>query len=230
MNHPDTSAPAGWRVVPEVAAAAPTVTADGRTYSFRISPGYKFSPPSNQPVTAETFRTTIERALSPRLGPFAVAAAFASDIVGVAEYRAGRAPHVAGISARGDTLTIRLDAPAADLPARMALPYFCAVPIGTPIVLNGLEEPISMAGPYYLAEHIEGVIAIIKRNPNYHGPRPQRLDAIVYRPNVKTSDAVPAIERGEADHVGEYDGGFVANGPLAERYGPPRRGERRGSS
>ena len=227
MNHPDAPAPAGWRVVPEVAAARPVVSADGRTYSFRIRTGFRFSPPSNQAVTAETFRYTIERALSPRLGPQALAAAFASDIAGVDAYRAGRAPHVAGISAHGDTLTIKLEAPAADFPARMALPYFCAVPVRTPIVPNGLEEPIPSAGPYYLAEHIDEVVAVVKRNPNYPGPRPQRLDAIVFRrPNAK-ADAVSQIERGEADHLGEFDllsaSPLVANGAVADRYGPPHR-------
>jgi DNA-binding SARP family transcriptional activator/ABC-type transport system substrate-binding protein len=227
MNHPDAPGPAGWRVAPEVAAAQPVVSADGRTYSFRIRPGFRFSPPSGEPVTAQTFRSTIERALSPRLGPKGVAAAFVSDIVGMAAFRAGRAPHVAGISAHGDTLTIRLETPAADFPARMALPYFCAVPVGTPIVPNGLKEPIPAAGPYYLAAHIEGVVAVIKRNPNYPGPRPQRLDAIVYRrPSGSPADAISQIERGEADHVGEYDvldAPLEANGPLANRYGPPHK-------
>ena len=221
MNYPDAPAPAGWRVQPEVAAARPVVSADGRTYSFRIRKGFRFSPPSNQPLTAETFRYTIERALSPRFGPQALAAAFASDIVGVDAYRAGRTQHVAGISAHGDTLTIKLDAPAPDFPARMALPYFCAVPVGIPIVPNGLEEPIPSAGPYYLAEHIEEVVAVVKRNPNYPGPRPQRLDAIVFRrPNVPQADAASQIERGEADHLGEYDllpaSPLVANGAVAE--------------
>jgi DNA-binding SARP family transcriptional activator/ABC-type transport system substrate-binding protein len=228
MNHPDAPAPAGWRVAPEVAGAQPSVSADGRTYSFRIRKGFRFSPPSNEPLTAETFRYTIERALSPRFGPQALAAAFASDIAGVDAYRAGRARHVAGISVHGDTLTIKLEAPAADLPARMALPYFCAVPVRTPIVSNGLEEPIPAAGPYYLADHIEEVVAVVKRNPNYPGPRPQRLDAIVFRrPNVPKADAVSQIERGEADHLGEFDvlpaSPLVANGAVADRYGPPHR-------
>jgi DNA-binding SARP family transcriptional activator/ABC-type transport system substrate-binding protein len=227
MNHPDAPAPAGWRVVPEVAAAAPKVSADGLTYSFRIRRGFRFSPPSNEPVTARTFKSTLERALSPRLGPGAAAAAFAGDIAGVAAYRAGRAQHVSGITARGDMLTIRLVAPAADLPTRMALPFFCAVPIGIPIILNGLEQPIPTAGPYYLAEHIEGVVAVLKRNPNYEGARPQHLDAIVYRrPKTGKADAISEVERGEADHLGEYDAGLgelVANLPIAHRYGPPRR-------
>jgi len=111
----------------------------------------------------------------------------------------------------------------------MALPYFCAVPLRMPIVQNGLDEPIPAAGPYYLAEHIEGVVAVIRRNPNYPGPRPQRLDAIVYRrPNVPKAGVVSEIEGGDADHLGEYDAlgsdvSLVANGPLADRYGPPHR-------
>jgi DNA-binding SARP family transcriptional activator/ABC-type transport system substrate-binding protein len=228
MNHPDAPAPAGWRVVPEVAAAHPTVSTDGRTYSFRIRPGFRFSPPSNEPVTAETFRFTIERALSPRLGPDTAAAAFASDIAGVTAYRSGRSQHISGIDVRGDTLTITLTKPAPDLPSRMALPYFCAVPIGIPIVMNGLEEPIPAAGPYYLAAHVGDVVAVVKRNPNYGGTRPQRLDAIVFRRPAVTKGAANAeVKRGGADHIGEYDGNesddLLANGPVAERYGASRR-------
>jgi DNA-binding SARP family transcriptional activator/ABC-type transport system substrate-binding protein len=229
MNYPDAPAPAGWRVAPEVAATQPTVSADGRTYTFRIRRGFRFSPPSNEPVTAETFRSTIERALSPRLGPNAVAAAFASDISGVAAYRAGRSRHVSGIDVNGDTLTVTLTKPAADLPTRMALPYFCAVPPDTPIVANGLKEPIPSAGPYFLASRIEGVVAVLKRNPNYGGARPQRLDAIVFRrPKAQKDAAISEVERGKADHVGEFDLQFgntdlLANGRSADRYGPPRR-------
>jgi DNA-binding SARP family transcriptional activator/ABC-type transport system substrate-binding protein len=228
MNYPDAPAPAGWRVRPEVAAAPPQVSTDGRTYSFRIRRGFRFSPPSNEPVTAETFKATIERALSPRLGPSAVAAAFVSDMVGVAEYRAGRSEHISGIEVRGDTLKITLRRPAGDLPSRMALPYFCAVPVKTPIVANGLEDPIPAAGPYYLASHTGDVVAVVKRNPNYGGARPQRLDAIVFRrPNARNDDAVSEIERGTADHVGEFDGNgqppLVANGRLAARYGSSRQ-------
>ena len=46
---------------PEAAEAMPTISDDGRTYTFRIKPGFAFSPPSNEPVTAETFQATLER-------------------------------------------------------------------------------------------------------------------------------------------------------------------------
>ena len=64
FNYPDASGAAGKRLVPEVAAGWPKVTDGGRTYTFRIRPGYGFSPPSHEAVTAESFRHEIERFLS----------------------------------------------------------------------------------------------------------------------------------------------------------------------
>ena len=79
LGYPDAPAPSGWRLVPEVAAAWPAVSRDGRTYTFRIRPGFRFSPPSDQAWTAATFKDTIERALSPTLGPDAPAVSVVSD-------------------------------------------------------------------------------------------------------------------------------------------------------
>jgi ABC-type transport system substrate-binding protein len=77
-----------------VAEALPARSADGTTYTFTIRPGFRFSPPSNQPVTAQTFKDTIERTLNPKMnsgyGPEF------SDIVGEAAYTAGKAPHICG--------------------------------------------------------------------------------------------------------------------------------------
>jgi len=42
VNYPDRPAPAGSLLVPEVADAMPTVSRDGRTYTFRISHEYRF--------------------------------------------------------------------------------------------------------------------------------------------------------------------------------------------
>ena len=69
LNYPDAAGPPGTVLRPEVAAAMPDISPDGRTYTFRIRPGFRFSPPSGQAVTAETFKATIERALSPKFAP-----------------------------------------------------------------------------------------------------------------------------------------------------------------
>src|ERR1700675_1332556 len=39
MNYPDKPAPAGTRIVPEVAARYPTLSRDGHTYSYRFRSG-----------------------------------------------------------------------------------------------------------------------------------------------------------------------------------------------
>jgi Bacterial transcriptional activator domain len=68
LRYRPAPAPMRWRLVPEVAAALPAVSRGARTFTFRIRSGFQFSPPSNQRLTARTFKHTIERALSPNLG------------------------------------------------------------------------------------------------------------------------------------------------------------------
>jgi len=227
LGYPDAPAPAGWRLVPEAAAAWPDVSPDGRTYTFRIRPGFRFSPPSGQPVTAATFKYTIERALSPVLGPDEPALAVASDIAGVPAYRAESSPHIAGIRATKDTLTITLVRRAPDFPERIALSYFCPVPIGTPIAANGIQDPIPSAGPYYLSGNIGGVVAVLRRNPNYRGSRPHRLAAIVYREQPRTGNAVAGIEAGNADYIAEQDPALAPGTAVARRFSRPAAGRPR---
>ena len=69
LNYPDMSGAAGRQLKAEVASSLPTRSADGKTYTFTIRPGFRFSPPSNQPVTAQTFKDTIERTLNPSRHP-----------------------------------------------------------------------------------------------------------------------------------------------------------------
>ena len=201
FNYPDASGAAGKRLVPEVAAGWPTVSGHGRVYTFRIRPGFGFSPPSHERVDAASFRHAIERVLSPRAdGPWSLLA----DVVGARAYHSGFTGHVSGISAHGSTLVIHLVRPATDLPTRLALPFFCAVPAALPAIPHGLPYPIPTAGPYFLADRSTDVL-VLKPNPNYHGPRPRRLDAIVYRTGVDTGTAAAQVERGSTDYVGGSD-------------------------
>lgn len=215
LNYPDAAAPEASVLKPEVAESLPIRSADGKTYAFTIRKGFRFSPPSNEPVTAETFRHTIERSLSPRMkGP---AQGFLGDIVGAKEYMAGRAQHVSGIVARGNRLTIRLVAPAPDLVTRIAMPFFCAVPIGTPLDPKGVLVP--SAGPYYVASYTPGQEVVLKKNPNYHGDRPQRWNRIVLTVGIAKETAVRQIEAGTADYASDGVPRAMAAG-LEARYGP----------
>jgi peptide/nickel transport system substrate-binding protein len=227
LGYPDAPAPAGWQLVPEAAVAWPAVSPDGRTFTFTIRPGLRFSPPSDQPVTAATFKYTIERALSPALGPDAPAVPVASDIAGVPAYRAGSSDHIQGIRAAGDTLTVTLAHPAADFPERIALSYFCPVPIGTPTVPNGLNDPIPSAGPYYLSGNLGGTVAVLRRNPSYHGSRPRRLAAIVYREQQQGEQAAAGIEAGHADYAADQDPALAPGTAVAREFSQPPAGQPR---
>jgi ABC-type oligopeptide transport system substrate-binding subunit/class 3 adenylate cyclase len=229
LNYPDAAFPRGADLRPEVAAAMPKVSDGGKTYTFRVRGGYKFSPPSSAAVTAETFRYTLERALSPKLGAAAPAIDMIGDIVGAKAFHDGKADHVSGIVANGETLTIRLIAPAGDFLSRLSLPYFAAVPIGTPIVDGGLQRPIPSAGPYYIEQKFENERLVLERNPNYNGPRPHRLQRIVYDINNSTRRTLRRINAGEADYTidMQQQSTFAPGGPLDMRFGRRSGGAQR---
>ena len=122
LNYPDKSGAAGGQLTAEVAQALPAPTPDGKSYTFTIRPGFRFSPPSNERVTAQTFKDTIERTLNPRMkNP--VAFEF-MNIVGASAFMAGKAPHISGVAVRGNTLTIHLRTPEPDILSRLAQPFF----------------------------------------------------------------------------------------------------------
>ncbi|HEU0335119.1 MAG TPA: ABC transporter substrate-binding protein, partial [Gaiellaceae bacterium] len=78
LNYADAPAPEGSRLIAEGAEDLPVVSEDGKTYTFTIRDGFKFSPPSNEPVTAQSYVRAFERALDPKQQ--SPAASFAHDI------------------------------------------------------------------------------------------------------------------------------------------------------
>jgi peptide/nickel transport system substrate-binding protein len=221
VNLPDKSGPAGSQIVPEVATSLPVPSAGGKTYTFTIRDGFRFSPPSNQPVTAQTFKDTIERSLSPAMK--SPTTGYFTNIVGASAYMSGKARHISGVTARGHKLVVRLTAPQPDFLARLTLPIFCAVPSGTPVDPKGLGV-IASAGPYYITSYVPNQSVVLTRNPNYRGSRPHRLERIELTVGVSSQQAVADIERGKADYT-TIQGTPVATvraltADLAARYGP----------
>jgi ABC-type oligopeptide transport system substrate-binding subunit len=144
------------------------------------------------------------------------------DIVGARAFHAGRTSHVSGIRVRGNTISFALEAPAGDFPARISLPFFAPVPIGTPIVKGGVQgHGIPSAGPYYLKQKWGNERAVLERNPNYRGPRPRRFERIVYDINNGTRRTVGRISSGQADYTADLQqqSTFAAGGPLDLRFG-----------
>jgi peptide/nickel transport system substrate-binding protein len=173
VGYPDATGPASARLYPEVARGFPRVSNGGRTYTFTIRRGFRFS--DGTPVTAASYARAIERALSPKMQ--SPAASFLGDVVGADKVLAGKAETPSGVRVSGDTLTVRLTKPAPDFVSRIAMPFFCAVPPNLPINPNGVNTPPG-AGPYYVSSKESGKQIVLRKNPNYGGTRPQRWDTI----------------------------------------------------
>ena len=224
LNYPDSAGPDGARLHPEIAAAMPSVSKGGRTYTFRIRRGFRFSPPSNEPVTAETFRHTIERTLAPSQQH---GWPFGSDIAGASAYSAGKAPHISGIAVHGNTLAITLVSPAGDFLTRISMFNFCPVPLAEPVQPTG---PVPSPGPYYVASSSNDRTVLL-RNPNYTGKRPRRSERIVYTSYIRTPQAVARTDRGTIDYLpGDFDNYslLTPGGVLDQRYGPTSAAARAG--
>jgi ABC-type transport system substrate-binding protein len=207
---PDKDGPAGKRIVPQAAARLPFVSRDGKTYTFAIRRGFRFS--DGRPVTAHNFIRAFERALSPRMQ--SPAATFVAD---VRRYRA-LGPY---------TLRVTLKRLAPDFLARMTLPFFAAVPRETPLDANGVRAPLASAGPYYLREWTPARSALAVRNPYWNNGRapwkalgrPAHVDRIVWSIGISPAVQRLRIEANETDMSGQ--GGFAPPqaGDLADKYG-----------
>lgn len=223
LDYPDRPAPAGSQLVPEVARALPTVSADGRTYTFTLRSDFRFSPPSGARVTPQAFVRALERALNPRIGSYA--GSLVQDIVGAQAYGTGRASTIAGVTASGDTLTIRLLAPAPDFPARVSTLSFCAIPPSTAIDPKGVEG-VPTAGPYYFLKHVANQRLVLARNPYYPGARPHIPTEIDVAVGVGGDRAVAQVQNGSADYAPNVPP--AATRALLARYGPASAAARAG--
>jgi ABC-type transport system substrate-binding protein len=230
-NYPDRNGAAGATVVPEVAAGMPAVSADGRIVTIRVRSGYRFSPGAqpgaNTLVTAETFRSTIERSFSPGLSGNGYV--LLPELVGGHAYATGKAHRLSGVSANGDTLTLHFTRPVPDLPQILATPIFSVVPQGTPHTVVFYPSSPS-AGPYYLTQPLAPIQwqLILKRNPNYHGPRPHSVDAIVDDLDLGTTTAAQEALSGRIDVVFDPLGEVLSpTGDVAHRHASAQPGEAR---
>jgi peptide/nickel transport system substrate-binding protein len=216
LNYPDKPGPEGARLQPEVAAEMPEVSDDGKTYTFTVRDDFVLSPPSNERVTAETFKSVIDRNLNPKLQ--SPAGSFVADVVGAQAVLDGEAKSASGVIVDGNKLTIRLTKPAPDFLSRIAMWFFCAIPRSTPVDPQK-EKPVPTAGPYYVASWEPNRRLIVKRNPNYKGDRPANVDEIRYTASVAQTTSVLQIQNGEVDYAAD---GIppTQNCELGRKFGP----------
>ena len=133
FNYPDRAGAAGGVLKPEVASGY-KVSRDGRTYTFTIRRGFRFS--DGAPVTAKSFAYAIDRVANHDLA--SPGASFITDqngtnIVGAIAVNAGKATHVSGVVAKGYRLVIRLTRRDPTLLTKLAMPFFQATSLRLPL-------------------------------------------------------------------------------------------------
>ena len=212
VNYPDKSGLPGTVVIPEAATALPTVSSDGKTYTFTIRKGFKFN--TGEEVTAQTFAHVIDRDLAPALQSPAVT--FLSDVVGADAVVNKKATHASGVTVDGDKLTVELTRVAPDFVARMAMNFFCAVPLKLPATPQETKMP--SAGPYYIASRTPNRLIVVKSNPHYDGKRPHHVDQMSITTNTNQNQSLLQIKSGQADYdLGPLPPASISG--LAQQYG-----------
>jgi ABC-type oligopeptide transport system substrate-binding subunit len=195
MTYPDKPAPAGLSVVPEVAADYPKISRNGKTYTFTLRSGFRFS--DGTPVRATAFARAINRTLAKGIETAAVQ--YTGDIVGAADVEAGKTSAAAGVTARGNTLVVRFTRPVVNFAAITTMPFFCAVPPTLPSDPEGVGV-FPSAGPYVITEYRPGERVTIRRNRFYRGTRPHHVDGFdVDLRSAGFSELLDRVEAGEAD-------------------------------
>jgi len=222
MNYPDRPPPAGLQAVPE-AAAGYRVSKNRKVYTFTLRSGYRFS--TGARLTGASFSRAIARLLDPAFqspGEAAPGVQYARDIVGADAVLAGKASTVSGVVEHGSKLGIHLKHPVPDFPARLAMPFFCAVPPNLPADPEGAGAYPS-AGPYYIAEYVAGRRIVLRRNRFYRGKRPVHVDGFLGDLTASPPRVVDDIERNAADWGFVLRTVFAERGPeLTRRYGGKR--------
>ena len=169
-NYPDKAAPLGGRSSsPRRAAGFPMVSKDGKTYTSRSRPGFKFS--DGSPVTAANYAFAINRALNPTMQ--SPAAPFIDDIVGAQAVLDGKAQKASGVKAKGNKLIIKLTQPDGGLPGQARHAVLPALPTNMAIDPKGVNAYPS-AGPYYIASRDVGRQIVAQAEPELQGHAPAR--------------------------------------------------------
>lgn len=135
----------GYELVPALAKTLPTVSSDGLVYTLMLRDGMKYS--DGTTAKASDFAHAVERNFKLKSS----ATGFLSAIKGAAEFDAGKADSISGITADDATgqITITLTKPYGALTSVLGLPALGLVPATTPMTADIMAPGV---GAYKLTD------------------------------------------------------------------------------
>jgi peptide/nickel transport system substrate-binding protein len=215
LGYRKTSGAAGAEIVPDLATAMPAVSDHGRTYTFHMRTGVRFSPPVNRQVEPSDLKFSIERLFRINSG----GVGFYSGIVGASHYAGTRKGGISGIVADDPThtITFHLTQPDGTFLEYMAIPFAFAMPKGTPNKDISTDAPWRVStGPYMISQYVPSDQITMVRNPNFHSWTPNDPTGHLSQIDIKVGTTPEQAVNETAD--GQLDWYFEAVPPdrLAE--------------
>jgi peptide/nickel transport system substrate-binding protein len=191
-------------VVPDLAVALPKVSSNGKTYTFVLRKGIKFS--NGKTVTVADVLATFQRLFkvsNPNAG------SWYNDIVGgpacVTTPATCTLKGGVSVNAATNTVVFNLLAPDAEFLDQLAVPFGSILPASTPTKDEG-DTPIPGTGAYYFASYNPNSALVMKRNKYFKvwsaAAQPQGYpDEIEMKFGLPVESEVTAVENGQADWI-----------------------------
>jgi peptide/nickel transport system substrate-binding protein len=186
------------KVVPDVAASDPEISADGKTFTVHLRKGVRFAPPVNREVTSADVKYAIERGFSQSV-PCGYAGAYFSVIDGAPTTSPTTPQPISGIQTPDKyTIVFKLTKPSGVFAGALAMPLTAPVPAeyarkfdNKKLSDYGFNQIAS--GPYMIQNDASGKVngvgyipsrrVVLIRNPNWDSKtdyRPAYADKIVF--------------------------------------------------
>ncbi len=202
LTYAHAAGPAGTKIIPGLAEDLPKITNGGKTYTFTLRKGLKYSDGTD--VKASDFQTTVQRLFDVDSG----GAPFFSGIVGATDYQSGKANSISGIKTDDKTgeIQINLTAPNGSLEPSLAIPFTALVPPGTP-AKDQTPNPPPSTGGYTISSSDPGHSWVLTRNPEWEKNNQQilsqlptpHLDKITEKVVPNQASGTTQVEQNKAD-------------------------------
>jgi peptide/nickel transport system substrate-binding protein len=156
---------AGTQIEPALAKSLPKLSDGGKTLTFQLRPGLKYS--NGQPIKASDVTYAVERDLKI---PWQAASFLSAYIQGGTAYAKGKSKTISGMvtnNAKG-TIAVHLVAPFAPMEDIFALAGTAPVPSSTPMKNLAATGTIG-DGPYKWGSISPGHTYTLVKNPNFNG-------------------------------------------------------------
>src|SRR5215211_314037 len=203
LAYKDETGKAGNELTPGLAEKLPDVSADGKTYTFQLRKGLKYS--DGTPVKASDFEFAIKRLLK-LAGPYS---SFLTTIDGAPEFqeKGDTKADIPGIKPDDKTgkIVVTLSVPDSKFQYAVAEPYAAPVPASKAKYTSMTKDPPPGVGPYKIDVVDPSREFVLTRNKNFNIPGMAKgnLDKITGEVSTNVTKMTQDVINGNLDFMTE---------------------------